>query len=83
MPRKILIQISILTMVLLLMNSDLFAQTRIRFRRGAGLRDQNKRRRVVRFTLAADGQSFSGTWRRSSGRREPPSGTWEGKCIQP
>ncbi|MEW6207199.1 MAG: transglycosylase SLT domain-containing protein [Acidobacteriota bacterium] len=38
---------------------------------------------TFRFTLADDGQSFSGTWQRTSGRREPPSGTWEGKCIQP
>jgi hypothetical protein len=38
---------------------------------------------TFQFVLAEDGQSFSGRWRRTSGRREPRSGTWEGKCIKP
>ena len=36
---------------------------------------------TFQFVLAADGQSFDGRWKRTSGEREPPSGTWEGKCI--
>ena len=37
---------------------------------------------TFQFVLADDGQSFSGTWRRTSGKREPPKGTWNGKCIR-
>ena len=36
---------------------------------------------TFRFTLSDDGQSFTGNWRRTSGRRNPPSGDWEGKCV--
>ncbi len=35
------------------------------------------------FTLAADGKSFSGSWNRTSGTREPPNGEWSGECTSP
>ena len=38
---------------------------------------------TFRFTLAADGKSFSGIWNRTSGTREPPSGKWSGECTSP
>lgn len=33
------------------------------------------------FTLADDGQSFTGKWKRTSGKRLPASGGWRGKCV--
>lgn len=48
----------------------------------SGTYSESEAKGTFRFTLAEDGQSFTGTWRRTSGKREPPSGTWEGKCIQ-
>lgn len=44
---------------------------------------ENEAQGNFRFTLSADGQSFTGRWNRTSGKREPPSGAWEGKCVQP
>jgi hypothetical protein len=49
----------------------------------SGTYSENEAKGMFRFTLDPDGQSFSGRWWRTSGRREPPSGTWEGKCVQP
>jgi len=46
-----------------------------------GTYTENKAKGRFRFTLAADGQSFTGNWNRTSGTREPPSGTWDGKCV--
>jgi hypothetical protein len=46
-----------------------------------GTYSENKAKGSFRFTLAADGKSFSGTWNRTSGTREPPTGTWSGKCV--
>jgi IS1 family transposase len=48
----------------------------------SGTYSENEAKGTFQFVLAEDGQSFTGRWRRTSGRREPPSGTWEGKCIQ-
>ena len=47
-----------------------------------GTYSEKEAKGTFRFTLSDDGQSFSGNWRRTSGKREPPSGTWEGKCVQ-
>jgi hypothetical protein len=49
----------------------------------AGTYSEKEAKGTFRFTLDPDGQSFTGRWQRTSGRREPPSGTWEGKCVQP
>lgn len=49
----------------------------------SGSYSEHEAKGTFRFTLDPDGQSFSGRWQRTSGRREPPSGTWEGKCVQP
>jgi hypothetical protein len=46
-----------------------------------GTYSENKAKGIFRFTLAPDGRSFTGNWNRTSGTREPPSGTWGGKCI--
>ncbi len=41
---------------------------------------ENQARGTFRFTLSQDGQRFGGTWQRTSGTTEPPTGEWEGKC---
>jgi hypothetical protein len=38
---------------------------------------------TFRFSLGADGKSFSGGWNRSSGTRNPPNGVWSGECTSP
>lgn len=48
----------------------------------SGTYSEREAKGAFRFELSADGQSFTGNWRRTSGKREPPSGTWEGKCVQ-
>jgi hypothetical protein len=35
-----------------------------------------------KFTLTEGGRRFKGNWQRTSGKREPPSGNWEGRCIE-
>ena len=47
-----------------------------------GTYSEGQAKGTFQFVLADDGQSFSGRWRRTSGKREPPAGTWDGKCIQ-
>lgn len=42
---------------------------------------ENKGQGRFRFTLESGGSRFKGNWNRTSGTREPPSGTWEGKCL--
>ncbi len=46
-----------------------------------GTYTENEAKGTFRFNLDSDGRSFNGDWHRTSGTRNPPSGTWSGKCL--